>query len=423
VSQLETVPGEIATTPPDWEDENEKPKQPPVEEFPAEPAPPKADLTQARLLLTEPRPAGFGEVLVTEVWSKAPPKPPPKPIATSPEIQEEEPPPPPDRQKQWETRQELRELGLLRERPMLSHDARYESYWGQARDTMAECKNAMVDPYTQLAAEFGDVDLMNLRDHSLAAREYGFEADSLLHLGRGAWVIGRHKGARAMLERAAKMEPLHPEIWYNLGVVRLFTRANAGARAALEEASDQMPGDFRAELALALACYHLRDYQAAADHFQRLTGPTGLRASARAMLACSLRMMGDWEGARVELSFLREARPGDWPALCDQCLDCVERGEQKLAGHMRKRRSTGQMWRALAAVGAGGLWLAYSLAENLFKHEAQWAILPLFGLVLYLVRSLRRISGRELSGEFGNAEQGLPCWQATTWLRPRQAEF
>jgi tetratricopeptide (TPR) repeat protein len=288
---------------------------------------------------------------------------------------------------------------------------------------MAGSVSAIVDPYTALAAEFADALTGEIGDERGRLREYGMEAEALLRMGRMRQTIGRHKAARSALEAAAKAEPQYPVAWYNLGLVRLFGRANAGAREALEHALDQAPGDFRAELALGLACYHLRDYAAAEGHLRRLAGSTGLRAAARSMLACTQRMQGSWDDARIELGFLKQAKPGDWPALAQQCLDCVERGEQKRQGLLRKKRRAGQMWRALAAAGAGGVWLIYGLAENLFRSEKQWALLPLLGVVLLLVRSLRGISGRELPGEFGNAEQGLPCWQATTWLRPRQSEF
>ena len=69
------------------------------------------------------------------------------------------------------------------------------------------------------------------------------------------------------------------------------------------------------------------------------------------------------------------------------------------------------------------MWIAYSLAQNLFKEKVQWATVPLFVLVMVLARSLRGISVKELAGEFGNAEQGLPCWQTTAWMRPRRSEF
>jgi len=148
-----------------------------------------------------------------------------------------------------------------------------------------------------------------------------------------------------------------------------------------------------------------------------------LRASARSLLACSLRMQGKWEDARIELGFLRQSDPGDWAALADQCFDCVERGEHKRAGPLRARRRASNMWKSLAAAAAGGVWIAYAMAQDLFRKQARWATLPLFVLVVLLARALRGISGRELPGEFGNAEQGLPCWQATTWMRPRRTEF
>jgi hypothetical protein len=134
-------------------------------------------------------------------------------------------------------------------------------------------------------------------------------------------------------------------------------------------------------------------------------------------------MREEWDDARVELGFLTDAEPGDWAAVAQQCLDCVERGEQKQRGHLRVRRRAAKMWKALAATAAGGTWLAYAFAQDLFKEHAQWAAVPLFVLALLVARALRGISGRELPGEFGNAEQGLPCWQSTTWMRPRRSEF
>jgi hypothetical protein len=134
-------------------------------------------------------------------------------------------------------------------------------------------------------------------------------------------------------------------------------------------------------------------------------------------------MQGKWDDARVELRFLREADGADWAALADQCLHCVERGEQKRSGPLRARRRTAQMWKALAAAGASATWIAYAVTQDLFRKETRWAAVPLFVLAMLVIRALRGISGREMSGEFGNAEQGLACWQATTWTRPRQSEF
>jgi len=423
--------------------DQQKPEEP-EELFAFEETPtPEVDWSAVRLLATEPRPAGFGEVLVTDIWSAAPPKEAQEPerrlrdsaleeirlaerqarAEAAAQSAEEISPASSSRQKAWEARQEVRELGLLRERPLASHDARFESYWRQVRDALRSAPQTMVDPYTQMAAEFADVNLGDLSEHRMALRQYGRQAESLLALARAYWAIGRHKGARGALELAAKADPLLPAAWYNLGVVRLLSRASKAAREALERAVDQAPGDFRSELALAVACYHMRDYAAAEEHFRRLAGPSGLRATARSMLACSMRMQGSWDDARVELSFLKEARPGDWRAMSEQCLDCVERGEQKLVGALRARRQKGQMWRALAASLAGGIWLVYGMAQDLFRREAHWAVVPFFVLALLVARSLKRISGRELPDEFGNAEQGLICWQSTSWMRPRRSEF
>ena len=452
---LEQEPAGWGSAPAD-EQKPEEPEEPfSFEEAP----PPKVDLSGARLLATEPRPAGFGDVLVTDIWSPPAPKEPKQreertldsAVHGTPLSELEAPPDAAlrsaysaeaaraalapkagsedaslrstSRQKEWETRQELRELGLLRERPLVSYDARFETYWSQVRDAMRSAPQAIIDPYTHLAAEFADVDLGDLSEQKMALREYGRQADSLLGLARTHWAIGRHKGARGALEAAAKADPSQPTIWYNLGVVRLLSRASKAARDALEQAADQAPGDFRSELALAVACYQMRDYAAAEEHFRRLAGPSGLRATARSMLACSMRMQGHWDDAGVELSFLKDGRPGDWRAMSEQCLDCVERGEQKLVGALRGRRRNAQMWRALAASVAGGIWLVYGMTQDLFKREAQWAVVPLFVLALLVARSLKRISGRELPDEFGNAEQGLICWQSTAWMRPRRSEF
>ncbi len=388
----------------------------PVSVLEAESEPEPPDLSLARLLITELRPAGFGEVLVTEAWL-----PPEAPAEESREEREEEEPP--DRQRQWMLRQELRELGLLRERPLLTHDARFETYWGQAKEAIEKAPNAIVDVYTHLAAGFADADIDGMAEHRQTAREYGRAGEELLEVGRAYLAIGRQKSALGVLQAAARAEPQAPEIWYNLGVARLLARASAEARTALAKALGQTPGDSRVELSLAVACYHMKDYASAENHFRRLVGVGALKSTARSMLACCQRMQEKWDQARVELRLLREAEPGDWAAVAQQCLDCVERGEQRQQGPLRRRRRSAKMWKALAAAAAGGVWLAYAWARDLFKEQGHWAAIPLFVLALLVARAFRGISGRELPGEFGNAEQGLPCWQSTTWMRPRRSEF
>jgi len=394
-----------------------------------EPTPVAPDLSQARSLLTELVPAGMGEVLVTDVWARPDPKIPPLV-----KVGEDDrwrtggqaqvlPEAPPDRQRQWELRQEMRDLGLLKERPMVTYDARVEQYWGQVKKALEQAKSGFVDPYTEMVTMFADVNTENMAELHHTAKEYGREADALLHLGRAYMAIGKFKGARQVFAAAAKSEPQYPEIWWHLGVASIITRANRDAATALENAVDQSPGDFRFEMALGLARYHLRDYGGAEECFRRLAGNDSARAPARSMFACSLRMQHKWDDARVELGFLRQSTAGDWPAVSAQCIDCVERGEQKKEGPLRRRRRIHQMLKAIAAIAGGGIWVGYAKVEHLFRDQAPYASIPVFLAALVLVRALRGISGKELPGEFGNAEQGLPCWQTTTWMKPRRSEF
>jgi tetratricopeptide (TPR) repeat protein len=330
---------------------------------------------------------------------------------------------PADRQKQWATRQELRQLGLLRERPALSYDARTERYWGEVRRAQRLAAHAIIDPYTDLVAGFADAEPERIPELRVEAREYGRDAQALLALGRAYVAIGRIKSAQGAFRAAAAADPYYPEAWWHLGIAHLFTRANDKGARELEWAAELAPGDSRVEMGAALARYHLRDFAAAEGWFSRLAGSGGLRASARSMLACSVRMQAKWDQARVELGLLRQDRSGDWGALAAQCEDCVARGEERLSQTAMGHRRAIQMWKSLAATGAGGLWVVYSLAEDLFRKELRWALVPLFALALAAGRALKGISTRERAGEFGNAEQGLPCWQATTWVNPRRSEL
>ena len=391
------------------------------------PIPP--DLSQARSLLTELVPAGMGEVLVTDVWARPEPKK-PAPVKASEDDRfvvgaqaQMTPAAPPDRQKQWTLRQEMRDLGLLKERPMVTYDARVEQYWGQVKKAREQATSAFVDPYTELVIMFADVNTENMGELRHRAKEYGRQADALLQLGRAYMAIGKFKGARQVFAAAAKAEPQYPDVWWHLGVASIITRANRSAVTALETAVDQSPGDFRPEMGLGLARYHLRDYAGAEECLSRLAGNDAFRAPARSMLACSLRMQQKWADARVEMGFLRQSTTGDWRAVSDQCVDCVERGEQKKEGPLRQRRRIRQMLKTIAAIAGGGIWAGYAKAEHLFRDQAPYASIPLFLAALALIRALRGISGKEMSGEFGNAEQGLPCWQTTTWMKPRRSEF
>lgn len=388
---------------------------------------PAVDLSQARSFLTELRPSGFGELLVTDVWF-APDPPKKREPAKKREVSEEEEKDkgkeaePLDRQKAWERRHELRELRLLRERPAASFDARTEHYWTQVKEALAKAPGAIIDPCTDLVTEFAGIDHGRLQDYRREVREYGREAESRVALGRAYLAVGRLRSARDAFRAAAKADAFHADAWWHLGVASLFARAYPEASAALERALDQSPGDLRVETALGLARFHERRYERAEEHLRRTAGGAA-GAACRSLLCCSLRAQAKWYEARAELNLLRHHGSPHWTAVAEQCLDCVERGEQKQAGVLRVRRRRVEMLKSLAAAAAGAAWLAYAFADNLFKSDLRVALVPLLGLVILLGRSLKGISGKEQSSEFGNYEQGLPCWQTTTWLRPRRSEF
>ncbi len=394
-----------------------------------EEAAPAVDLGQARSFLTELRPSGFGELLVTDVWfAPEPPKkraPARKRKAEAPEQPEAPPPPEPlDRQKTWERRHELRELNLLRERPAASFDARTEHYWGHVKEALAKAPGALLDPYTELVTGFADIDHGRLSERRREVREYGRKAESRVALGRAYLAIGRLRSARDAFRSAAKADPFCADAWWQLGVASLFARAYPEASQALERALDQNPGDLRTETALGLARYHERKYEQAEEHLKRTAGGGSARAACRSLLCCSLRLQAKWHEARAELNLLRHTGSPHWAAVAEQCLDCVERGEQKSAGgalRLRRRRVETAKSLALAAAGIG--WVGYALAEKLFSSDLRVSLVPVFITALLFARSLKGISGKEQSSEFGNYEQGLPCWQTSTWARPRRSEF
>jgi len=417
-------PEEASTPEPPDEDASE-----PLDEGPApsggpsgKPPKPEAILPQARSLLTEPHPSHFGEVLVTDVWTSPPPGA-AVPAAPAPRAGETPPLPATDRQKQWRARQEMRQLGLLRERSALSYDARSEHYCAEVQRAQQAAARAIIDPYTHLVAQYAEAEPDRIPEWRAEAREYGHDARAMVALGRAYVAIGRIKSAQGAFAASTRADPYGPEGWRYLGIAHLLARANDKAAKELEWAAELAPGDPRAEMGAALARYHLRDFAAAEGWLSRLAGSGGGRAAARSMLACAKRMQGKWDEARVELRLLRQDRSGDWATLADQCEDCVTRGEERLSGEHLKRQRAVQMWKSLAATGAGGVWVVYSLAKDLFREELRWALGPLFVLALVAGRALKGLSAREPPGEFGNAQQGLPCWQATTWVNPRRSEL
>lgn len=374
------------------------------------PALPSEDelLAGARSLLTELRPSGLGELLVTEVWDV--------PAAEGETADQEAN----ARQVAWARRHELRQLGLLRERPALSYDARSDDYWFRVASARRRAPQAILDPYTEFVAAFADADLSRLSEYRADLREYGRQADAWIGLGKAYMILGRFKHARAAFAAAAQADEHHPDAWRYLGLSQLLARGDREAAKSLARAVDESPGDLVSELALAVAHYHQRKYQAAEEHLRRVAGGSGLRAAARSLLGCALRLQGNWEEARVELRLLQESGHPHWAAVAQQCLDCVQRGEERRAPTGRQRR----IWRALATIAGaavGGAWIIRSLLAD-FSKNSELALGLLVALIV-LGRAVRALSGQESPEEFGNAGQGLPCWQATTWIRPRRAEL
>jgi len=386
----------------------------PAEETPEEEAPPPPEhyLPQARSLLTELRPSGFGELLVTDVWVPGP-----RPEAR-PEADEAD-----ARQQAWSRRHELRQLGLLRERPVLSYDARTEEYWAHVADARLAAPQAILDPYTDFVVAFAGGDISRIPEYRAEAKEYGRRAEAWLGLGRAYMTIGRIKSAQGAFREAAKADPYHPDVWSYLGISQLLTRANDEAAKALDRAAEQSPGDLRAEFALGVARYHLKDYARAEDQLRRVAGSSGLRGAGRSFLACCLRLQQKWDEARTELGLLRHSGHPQWAAVAEQCLDCVQRGEERRGGQAGKKRRLLSLLASLGAAAGGAVWVFYSLLEHYFRDQPKLAAAPLLVLFMILARALKGVSRQESASEFGNAEQGLPCWQATSWTRPRRADL
>ena len=291
------------------------------------------------------------------------------------------------------------------------------------KEALAQAPEAVVDPYTYFVVSLAEADHEHMRGYLREAREYGRTGGALLAYGKACLAVGRTGSARSVLAKAVKEEPYEGEAWWSLGLAHLFARAHGEAAEAFQKALDQSPGDLRSEAALGVARFHQRKYAEAEEHLRRTAGATGLRAATRSMLACSLCMQENWEEARIELNFLRNSGSARWALVADQCLDCVARSEARRGGSAVSRRREMGMYKSLAAVGAAGLYIAFSMAENWFHDNLRWASVPVVLIAMGLARSLRTAADGRSPGAYGNYEQGLPCWQTTTWMKPRRGEF
>ena len=380
-----------------------------TEARPSAEAPP-FDWGQVFSLLTDLRPAGFGEVLVTEGWP-------------DPEEQEKE-----GGEKARSLRLEVKLLGLSRRYPLVRYDARHEAFFDHSRTARELARSALVDPYTELAIAFAGQDFSQIPYHRSRLKSYAHGAEAKLQLGRAYLAIGRRKSALAAFQAAARADRYDPTAWWYLGLAQLFSRLNRDALKAFRAAVDLRPGDADVVLGLGLALYHAKDYASAAEEFRRHAGRGAPGAWARSFLACCYRMDQRWPDARLELAELaRDPRLG-WQEMARQCLACVERGEaRQAAGKPLSRREEALAKRFIGVGMFSGI--AYTALENLLRDLGGSRKLFLYLVILAISalgervfrRSIRKAAAR--AEDFGSGIAGLPCWQLTTWLRPRRPEF
>jgi tetratricopeptide (TPR) repeat protein len=372
------------------------------------PAPPEAepfDWSQVFSLLTEPRPAGFGEVLVTEAWPQ-------------PEQEARE-----EGEKARSLRLELKLLGLGRSYPLFRYDARHEAFYDQSEHAREQAGEALVDPYTGLAAAFAGQDFSQIPYHRGRARSYSYGCEANLELGRAYLAIGRRKSALAAFKAATRSDPHDSIPWWYLGLATLFSRANRDAAKAFRASLDLRPGDADSGVGLGLSLYHSKDYAAAADQFRPEAGRGARGAWARSFLACSYRMEQRWTEARLELASLAHEPRAGWREMARQCLACVERGEAFQEKGARLRSP--EMWKKLAAgLPLVVVFLYGQIEQHLKKHWGPVSLLPWLAVAAVLGALLHRLRRKGARVEqLGSGIPGLPCWQLTTWLRPRRPEL
>jgi hypothetical protein len=138
-------------------------------------------------------------------------------------------------------------------------------------------------------------------------------------------------------------------------------------------------------------------------------------------------MQGKWDEARVELGFLRTSGSERWATVAQQCLDCVARGEEKGVPPAPHRRAQ-EVVKQVITAGGPAAFLVYMFLENfghkpLEKDARWWLAVPITVGGALVAKWLGRFTRRAQARDFGNHEQGLPCWQATTWIQPHRSEL
>lgn len=435
--------------------------QPKLEDFFSPPPPPEPDWEHVRTILTEPRQIGLGEGLATEVWTPEKPPAPPEPEASD------------DVENPYVLRRTFREqlhtvleeqrrtlhglyhseaveraqtrirkqaerwLGepgaestlMKRRMPDARYDARHRNYVRMVSEAHAKAKNALIDPYTDLIAEFAGNEQIEEAWERPQARSYAFASGANMQLGKlhvRSWSL---RSAESAFINALKADAHDPEAWWYLGVVKLFRRKERDAVRALRTACDYRPCDTRCRIALGVAQYHRRNYAAAEDCFRYDKSSEGRGVGARSFLICSARMQGRWDMARMEIAALSQSPIPAWKDMADQCARCVDRGEA-LEG---KRTSEGPQ--ILSVVGILALIVAFvywilshkdmilSLVSHPENARVEDFIVPGVLVALALVlQSWRASRRRQTIDLYGDGKEDLPCWQTRSWMRPHRLD-
>jgi tetratricopeptide (TPR) repeat protein len=375
-------------------------------------------------LLSEPRQLGLGEGLATEVWLEKDFHAENQPAHP---VEGESP-----ARLHWEAaQQKLRTWtagGSQEVYPSLRFDSRRPDLFSLVRQACRQARQALIDPYTELLCEIGEVDPHFLEGERNRAGRYAFSSGANLKLGQGQLAEGNFRGAEAAFRRALKADRHDPESWWHLGLVGLFRRKSRSAQKAFQQALDHRPNEIRSQLGLGLAYYHDRRYAKAEECFSRAKGPDRRGTGARSFLACCYRLQRKFPQALGEIHHLETCEIPAWREMGKQCRRCVARGEGA---------AQDKSWRWWAALGPIAFILLGAGEEIYRKLEAlpgkhwHWFEkgLSLAFVLMLLALARREIVGslkqklQEREGGFGEGKESLPCWQTRAWMRPHKLDL
>jgi len=407
-----------------------------LEEMFTSPVPPEPDWEQVWTLLTEQRQLGLGEDLATEAWL-------PRPKEGAPAAPEAPRYPAAGRTmtgdikkfvkhqiEQEKARREGREEALPGpRRAIVRYDTRHANYFQLMGEARKKCKNALIDPYTDIFSEFSTVGSVKTEWERPKTRSYAYAAEANLKIGRQQIVNSALRAAESSFRRALRADAHDAEAWWHYGIVKLLRRKNKAAVEALETACNYRPGDSLNRITLGIAHYHNRDYASAEDCFRYERSPEGRGVGARSFYICALRMQGKWDAARMEIQALAQHPLPAWKEMAAQCARCVDRGE----GLVVEKKPVNKYW-TLAKIAGAVAFPAYLIfanldeiaraAESIKKFRWESTIVPVVFLLLALASHFRSaLKPKELpKSPFGDGQEDLPCWQTRAWMRPHRLD-